>query len=242
MAMRPADPYARRVEAYDLVHAAKPYAAEARAIRRLVRQRGTGRERTLLDVACGTGRHLEQFAKWYDVTGLDASPAMLRVARRRLPGVRLVSGAMPRFDLGRTFDVLTCLFSAIGYVRTEAALRTTLRTFARHVVPGGLLFVEPWLTPDVWQPGRVDWLRAGDARTVVLRMNNCTTERGLSIMEFHYLIGSRGSVEHVVERHVCGLFSSATMLRAFRDAGFDVRLRHDGPFAGRGLYVARRRP
>src|SRR2546426_10299925 len=45
--------------------------------------------RTILDVACGTGEHLSQLRQWYEVEGADISPAMLDVARKRLPGVPL---------------------------------------------------------------------------------------------------------------------------------------------------------
>ena len=67
--------------------------------------------RSLLDVACGTGKHLEHLQHHYRVAGVDISPAMLDVARRRLPGVPLHVGDMVDFELGRTFDVVTCLES-----------------------------------------------------------------------------------------------------------------------------------
>ncbi len=231
-------PYRRRVEAYDLVHRDKPYGAEARTVRRLVRRFGPAHPRTLLDVACGTGRHLEQFRRWFDCAGIDANAAMLRRARARLPGVPLFRGDMGSFDLGRRFDVVTCLFSAIGYVRTVRGLRRAVRSMARHLAPGGVLLVEPWLEPGIFQDGRVDALEARGDGLVVLRMNDCRLYRGRSVMDFHYLIGSRGSVEHLLERHDCGLFSRQTMEAAFRDAGLEPRFLAQGPFSGRGIYVA----
>jgi ubiquinone/menaquinone biosynthesis C-methylase UbiE len=32
-------------------------------------------------VACGTGRYLEELCRWYEVEGIDLSPAMLDLAR-----------------------------------------------------------------------------------------------------------------------------------------------------------------
>ena len=78
---------------------------------------------TLLDVACGTGRHLEYFVREASCVGLDIEPGLLAVAGRRCPGVELVPGDMTDFELGRTFDAVTCLFSSIGYVRTVEGLR-----------------------------------------------------------------------------------------------------------------------
>ncbi|MCI4354671.1 MAG: class I SAM-dependent methyltransferase, partial [Thermoplasmata archaeon] len=70
-------------EYYDRIYASKDYAAEARRLTRLALRLCPG-ARTLLDVACGTGRHLATFREQFEVQGLDASAPMLRVARRRL--------------------------------------------------------------------------------------------------------------------------------------------------------------
>jgi SAM-dependent methyltransferase len=93
----------------------------------------------LLDVACGTGRHLEYLRERYDVEGLDISLELLAIARQRLPGIRLHHGDMTAFDLGKTFDLVTCLFSAIGYVKTLENLRRAVGCMARHLKAGGLL-------------------------------------------------------------------------------------------------------
>src|SRR5205085_299419 len=59
-----------------------------------------------LDAACGTGRHAARLAAAGHVTmGIDATPAMLDVARRRAPGVEFRLGdltALPVDD--GTFD------------------------------------------------------------------------------------------------------------------------------------------
>lgn len=58
---------------------------------------------------------------------------------------------MRTFDLGRTFDAITCLFSAIGHAGSVEGLEAAVYTMARHLNPGGVLLVEPWLSPQVWQ-------------------------------------------------------------------------------------------
>ena len=56
---------------------------------------------------------------------------------------------MTTMSLGRRFDVITCLFSTIGYVKTYQNLAKTLRNFADHLRPGGLLLIEPWFTEEI---------------------------------------------------------------------------------------------
>lgn len=234
--------YGPLAEAYDLIHAHKPYATEARTVRDLARRDARRPLRSLLDVACGSARHLEAFSRWFDCTGVDASPAMLAAARRRVPKATFHLGRMESFDLGKRFDVVTCLFSAIGYARSVSELRRTLRTFARHTAPGGVVVVEPWITPATYRPGLVHHLVATSGDTTVLRMNGSERRGGRSIFDFHYLVGRRARVTHYVETHNLGLFDVPTMRSAFHDAGLAVRHVRRGLTTGRGLYVGRRPP
>src|SRR5262249_33858233 len=95
--------FSRSADLYDAVYSFKDYAQEAERVHELVLERRPAAS-TLLDVACGTGRHLEQLRRWYDVTGIDLDPGLLTVARKRLPDVSLQEGDMRSFDLGRRFD------------------------------------------------------------------------------------------------------------------------------------------
>ncbi|HTP56372.1 MAG TPA: class I SAM-dependent methyltransferase [Thermoplasmata archaeon] len=238
--------YGTLAEVYDRVYAWKDYRKESAAIVRLVRRWGPRPARTLLDVACGTGAHLRYLARSFACTGLDASPEMLAVARRAVPRARFVRGSMPRFDLPERFDVVTCLFSAIGYVRDERTLRATLRTFARHLVPGGLLIVEPWLTPSLWKPGSVHLATVPSRRGPIARMNTSITRRGRSLMDMHYLVGDGERIRHWVERHDMGLFSVRQMKAAFGAAGLTVHRIPSGFYGAthtdRGLYLGIRPP
>ena len=238
--------YGRLAEVYDRVYSWKDYAKESRIVRGIVRRWGPAEARTLLDVGCGTGAHLRHLREEFDCTGLDASRGMLAIARRRVPGVRWAVGSMPDFDLGRRFDVIACLFSAIGYVRSEAALRRTLATFARHLRPGGIAIVEPWLTPEAWRPGSVHLLVVPSPDRPIARMNRSRTVRGRSAMEMHYLVAEAGRVRAWTERHELSLFSTPTMREAFRSAGLSVRRIRSGFYArrssDRGLFVGRLPP
>ena len=234
--------YGRLAEFYDRVYSWKDYRRESEGIRRLVRRWGPSPARTLLDVGCGTGEHLRYLARRFECTGLDPSSQMLAVARKKLPAVRWERGAMPAFDLGRSFDVVICLFSAIGYVRDASALRATLRTFARHLNAGGIVLVEPWLTPDVWKPGSVHLLSVPSPTEPLARMNSSVTEDGRSVMEMHYLAALRGRVVHWKERHVMSLFTDAQYRAAFRSAGLTVHRLRSGFTSERGIYLGRKSP
>ena len=110
---------------YDAMNrgAGKDYGAEAAAVTEAVLARRP-EARTLLDVACGTGEHLSHLRHRFEVEGLELSEHMAAIARTKLgPDVPIHAGDMRSFDLGRTFDAVTCMFSSIGYARDAAAAR-----------------------------------------------------------------------------------------------------------------------
>lgn len=226
-------------EVYDRVYSWKDYGKEAARIRQLVRRWGSSSATTLLDVACGTGEHLRHLARSYVVTGLDTSGPMLRVARAKVPNARFVRADMRTFRLREQFDVVTCLFSSIGYVRSTADLDRTVANLARHAKPGGLVIVEPWLSPSVYRPGHLGQLQVATKELRIVRMNSAARRRGRSVLEMHYLVGRRQGIRHWVERHDMGLFDDRTMRRAFRRAGLSVRRVESGFTTRRGLYLAR---
>ena len=113
-------PYRQSAVVYDALCRKKDYRRASRTLVRILRRVAPG-ARSLLDVGCGTGRHLEHLRGRFHVEGLDLSRQMLAIARKRCPGVRFHQGTLVDFNLNRQFDVITCLFGAIGYAKTSAA-------------------------------------------------------------------------------------------------------------------------
>ncbi|MCI4320239.1 MAG: class I SAM-dependent methyltransferase [Thermoplasmata archaeon] len=227
---------------YDEVYAWKDYERDVREIRRIVRRSGRPGSRTLLDVGCGTGHHLRLLRGMFRCTGLDRSPSMLRIARRHGRGVRWVRGDMERFELGEEFDVVTCLFGAIGYVRTLPRLRKTIRTLARHLRAGGVLIVDPWLSPEVFRSGHLDLLVHDTPQLKIARVGLGRRRGRTSTIDFGYAVGQKGGPIRVFrERHTQGLFSVREQLAAMEAAGLAARFERGGFTKQRGLFVGVRR-
>jgi SAM-dependent methyltransferase len=235
--------YTRLAEHYDVIYAKKDYATEARLLHGVIdrcartpRAVPGGHRRTLLDVACGTGVHLSHLRTWYDVEGVELSPWMLNVARRRLPHVPLHQYDMRHFDLGRRFDAVTCLFSAIGYMRSVSELRRAITTMTRHVLPDGLVIVEPWLTPDRFIDGHVHVDVAEGDRVKIARVGVSRRHGDISVLDMHHMVASESGVERFFERHEVRLFTHEQYLSAFTAAGLVAVFDAEG-LTGRGLYV-----
>ena len=106
------------------------------------------------------------------MSGLDLDPQLLAIARERLGDVELHEGDMTAFSLGRRFDVVTCLFSSIGYVGTVERLDDAIAAMAAHLNPGGVLIVEPWLTPEAWMADRPHLLSVDEPDLKIARMTH----------------------------------------------------------------------
>ncbi len=192
---------------YDAVYdTLKDYQHESEQLRELIQQYAHMPASNVLDVACGTGRHLSYLRNYYGIEGLDLNERMLDVARQRNPGVRFHHASMVDFQLPQRYDVILCLFSAIGYVQTRARLQQTLQTMHAHLHPGGILIIEPWITPEMWHPGYIGTIFVDQPDLKITRMDTGELRESLSVLHFHYLIGTPTGVEYLTEVHELGLF------------------------------------
>lgn len=228
-------------ELYDASEEAHDYRGDSDALRGMIEAR-LPEATTLLDLACGTGRHLPYLRERFEVEGVDLNPSYLDRARLLVPGVPLHQLDMTDFDLGRRFDVVINMGSAIGSVRTRERLDQTMLAIARHLRPGGLLICEPFLSPERWPENSRRGI-AVFADSKVARASITGVEDGLATIDFHFMaITPEGEIQHVKEHYALGLFSDDDYRAALAAAGFE-RIEHDpsGLFRKppRGLLLAR---
>jgi SAM-dependent methyltransferase len=227
--------YTQSARYYDALYSFRDYHQASVLVRQFIQRRHPAARR-LLDVACGTGRHLEDLQKYFDVEGLDLSSELLETASRRCPGIPLHQADMAGFQIGRKFDVVTCFFSSIGYLKTAARMQDAVRSMSNHLNPGGLLLVEPWFTPEQY---RVKDLKANFVDQPDLKiawMYVSAVEGTVSVMDIHYLVGKLDGFESFTERHELGLFTEAEYRQAFEHSGLRVSYEPSGWF-GRGMYI-----
>jgi ubiquinone/menaquinone biosynthesis C-methylase UbiE len=228
--------YTRLANYYDEIYHFKNYQKEAEKIETLIQQHKRSSGNHLLDVACGTGNHIAYLKQHYIVEGLDFSPEMLRIARKKHPEVIFHRGDMTSFKLKNRFDVITCLFSAIGHVKTRPRMIGAVGNMANHLQPGGLMILEPWITPANFRKGIVGFNYVDKANLKIARTNISKVRGPVSAFEYHYLIGTPNRVQHVVDRESMGLWTHEEYSDALSVAGLEVVFDQEG-LMGRGLYL-----
>ncbi len=140
----------------------------------LLRAAGLPEGATLLDLACGQGRHAVPLAALgYRVTGLDLSPVLLgrarAAARASRLAVRWVRGDMRRIPFASEFDAVINIFNTFGYLATEAEDAAVLRAVRDALKPGGVFLLETVSRDAIlrhFMPAAVDHLADG---TLVLQ-------------------------------------------------------------------------
>jgi len=155
---------------YDELMAGVPYGAWVAYVERILKQFGC-RPRTVLDLCCGTGSaSLLLAGKGYDVSGVDVSPAMVEVARRKAEenGVRVdycVQDASS-LRLSTRFDLVVSLFDSLNYVLESAALQELFYRVSEHLRPTGL-FVFDMNTELAFSAGLFDQSNPASRATVL---------------------------------------------------------------------------
>jgi SAM-dependent methyltransferase len=189
---------------------------------------------TVVDLGCGTGIFAEIVSDaGYDVEGVDLSPAMLELARKRAPKAHFMEGSLHDVDLPDAVAVVV-LGDVVNYATDPRAGLDALSALAvrvRAVLAGGGVFAF-----DSCGPGRGggpggsrDRVHQGDGWTLAMHSweTNDTLTREITIFTAdgdHY--------RRVDETHVLRLYDPAEVGDLLQRAGFryiEMRAGYDTP-------------
>lgn len=201
----------------------------------------------VVELGCGDGTTARLLTDaGHDVLGVDASPAMIGLARERAPRASFRVGSFVAVDLPPC-DAVLAVGEVLGYLFDPAAPADALgAVFARAadaLRPGGLLMF------DLAGPGRVpsggqrSW-HEGDGWAVLVEAGASGRELRRRIVTFRE-VGS-GGYRRSEENHRLRLHGPAQVLERLRAAEFTARTLRRG-YGGEALpkgwtaYVARRR-
>ncbi|MGA7614719.1 MAG: class I SAM-dependent methyltransferase [Thermoanaerobaculia bacterium] len=178
----------------------------------------------VIDLGCGSGLWAKELVRaGYRVSGIDISPAMIRIAKKEVPEAKFVAGSLFDARLGEC-DAVTALGEVIGYIAEARSRRGMLRTFFRRVHdalrPGGLFLFDVIVTPG--KPMNYRYWTGGDEWVVLVEVHEDVEARLLTrrIITFR----RRGAgYRRSEEIHLVRLFERERIEELLRDAGFSVR-------------------
>ncbi len=227
--------YTKSARFYDALYHFKNYKSASAKLKHYIQTHNPG-AKTILDTACGTGKHIELVSEFYDAEGLDISEELLAIARERCPSVTFHKGDMIDFNIGKKFDVVTCLFSSIAYVKTFENLCKAVSCMTDHLNAKGLLLIEPWFSKETFWTDTITANHYDEKNLKISWMYTSKREDELSVLDINYLVGTPEEISYFKERHELGLFDDEQYRTAFKSAGLNVSFDKEGLF-GRGIYI-----
>jgi SAM-dependent methyltransferase len=217
-----------------MVRISDGYDREAMILKRIISRHKASNGKALLDAGCGTGGHLRYLADDFDCTGLDLYEGMLRVARKSVPRAQFVRGNMTDFHLGRKFDVILCMYGAIGLVRTYRNLQKTILNFSRHLSIGGIVIIESDSFSNSQTPSPyMNVMTAEEGNTKVAKVEYYRRKGDILVEREDYLVATGGKgIRHYSDVQYVGVFELKKTMQIFERTGLEPRylggvLHHD---------------
>lgn len=227
---------------YDLLYKDKDYFGEASYINTLITKHSSKSKQDikLLDLACGTGKHLfELFKQGYPhLSGSDISESMIQVASenaaRLKNGIQFYNYSFQQSNkiLPQEFDVVISMFSAVNYITSYAEQLQALRNIHDLLVDDGLFIFDYWNGNAVvrdYSPVKV--LRKKSDNSEIIRISRTTIDmiNQHATVVFNCLYMEDGQkVNEFEEIHLLHYYFFQEMQNLLETAGF--RILHRCPF------------
>ncbi len=220
---------------YDLLYKDKDYAGEAQYIDQLIGRflKKQKAELALLDLACGTGKHLTELAaKGYgSLTGSDIAKPMIDIARQRaadqnLPLTFFNHSFQDAYKIGNEFDIVISMFSAIDYLTSYEDQSKTLKNIHGLLKKDGLFVFDYWNGCAVtkhYSPVKVLRKKSGDGEIIRISETSINTVEQSVNVKFtcNYLKGNQRLMEFE-ETHHLHYYYFSEMRNLLTSHDFDV--------------------
>lgn len=140
---------------YHILYGARDEREAEHFVEQLVQAVAPSPPARVLDLACGSGRHVRSFAALgYDAFGVDLSPESIATAqaqssnpeRYEVADMRHFADQLPHL---RGFDLVTSLFTSFGYFEEDADQIQTLSQIRKALQPGGIFVLDFLNVPGV---------------------------------------------------------------------------------------------
>ena len=212
----PSKPYGIFAKVYDRVMADIDYSEWADFIITELTARGW-EGGTILDLGCGTGNSAAPLlARGFAVTGLDASPEMLAVARDKHPDAEWRQGDFRTFSLDARYSVVQSVFDSLNNLGSREEFLAMAARVHAHLEPGGFFMFDMNTSHglmDLWEGGSVQGWLGSDWYGWTHRWN---PETRIATVEAGFLVDGQSWLE--IHHELA--FDQAELRQLLAEAGF----------------------
>ncbi|MDR0373936.1 MAG: class I SAM-dependent methyltransferase [Nitrososphaerota archaeon] len=179
----------------------------------------------MLDLACGSGRHINPLCEMgFNMTGLDSSPALLKIAQQRRTGL-LVRGDM-RFLPYKTgmFVAVVSMDTSFGYLSSETGDIQSLSEIRRVLRWGGVLIVDVFNRENLIRRylGKRSLPKLLEYPDFFLHQHRTISSDGSRLCD-RWEVHNRADREVRVFEHTVRLYTYNQLEWLFVEAGFEIK-------------------
>jgi 2-polyprenyl-3-methyl-5-hydroxy-6-metoxy-1,4-benzoquinol methylase len=190
---------------------------------------------TVLDLACGPGRHSILFARnGYNVTGVDLSDNLLRVAelaaKKEKLVIQFIKADLRSIQLNEKFDLVVNLFTSFGFFENDKDNFSIFKTASHLLKPGGY-FVFDFLNSSFIENNLVRESSEGKQHEKIIQKRRIEGNRVIKDIIIHH----NGTVKTFYES--VKLYRWEELHKAIRENGLAIK-KTFGDFTGHDFVEA----
>ena len=204
-----------------IISSPEEYREEYEILCRAIIDHSDFKPETLLHLGCGAGIYDHTFKKYFNVTGVDISNGMLKIARKLNPEVKYIHGDMQDIRLKSRFDAVA-IPDSIGYMTTVKDLRKAINTAYKHLNTGGILLIVAHMR-DNFKENNFVYTGSNKDIKITIFENNFITKKTNYEATIVYLIRRKKKLEIYIDKHAIGLFNSTTWNKLLKEKNFSIK-------------------
>lgn len=208
---------------WPIISPPEDYVEETEIMAEAIRKYSMIPSRTLLNLGCGGGHEDKTLKKYFQITGVDLSKDMLKLARDLNPENKYIEGDLRGIKLDEKFDA--SIATSLAYMKSRDELSSAFQTIYKHLNPGGVFITFAEITTENFQQNKLYCTKHKSNDIEIVYIENYFDPDPTDItfeITLVYLIRRRGELEIHHDFHICGLFSLHTWLELLNETGFEV--------------------
>lgn len=207
---------------------------------------------TVMDIGCGSGEHVKDLqGLGFKIMGIDSSPRMIDIAKKRFPHCRFEVGKMEEYQLKNPVDALVCLFGTFNYLTGDEEIQKFFTTAYKNLKTAGILILDVWNAEPIKRIkrkplGLVANIRVGNTTIRRNRGFRLTRADDQTMVEVNYVYNLNQS--DIKDKHVMRVFYPQELENWIKSGKFEILNLFGGfggekfrKFGGRILYVLKKR-
>jgi 2-polyprenyl-3-methyl-5-hydroxy-6-metoxy-1,4-benzoquinol methylase len=189
----------------------------------------------VVDIGCGTGNHALRLSKLgYQVTGVDLSPTMLKIAKTKdkKAKIRFIQGDMKKLEKvipkGQRFDAAICLGQVFSHLMTDKDVQTFFSRLHKILKQNGLFVFSARnakkINEEYLNKLRLDHMVNEGKLQLLVLAHNTRDSKNPKIIVWNpiYLLKENNKVDLQIREHKLRWFEFSTLKGIVKENGFEI--------------------